>query len=138
MLIGSKASTAPVYALPGRSFVLLHGPELTGSKNLSVGLSIFPAGSAPAGHVHPGEEEIVYVVAGRGRLVAADGAVELEPGVSVYIPPGVSHATVAYEGAQLELICSFSPPVLPGTYDPPGAAPTTPAEGGGDVAAGTT
>src|ERR1035437_8543949 len=138
MLIGSKASTAPVYALPGRSFVLLHGPELTGSRTLSVGLSIFPAGSAPAGHVHPGEEEIVYVVAGRGQLVAADGAVELEPGVSVYIPPGVSHATVAYEGAQLELVCSFSPPVLPGTYDPPGAAPTTPAEGGGDVAESTT
>jgi len=138
MLIGSKVSIAPSYPLPGRSFVLLHGPELTGSKNLSVGLSIFPAGSAPAGHVHPGEEEIVYVVAGRGRLVAADGAVELEPGVSVYIPPGVSHATVAYEGAQLELICSFSPPVLPGTYDPPTAALAAPAEVPGDTAVGTT
>lgn len=137
MLISSKASTAPVYALPGRSFVLLHGPGPIGAKNLSVGLSVFPAGSAPAGHVHRGEEEIVYVVAGRGRLVADDSEVELEPGVSVYIPPGLRHATVAYEGAQLELVCSFSPPVLPGTYDPPAAAPATPAEGAGDAEAGT-
>ena len=137
MLISSKASTAPVYALPGRSFVLLHGPGPIGAKNLSVGLSVFPAGSAPAGHVHRGEEEIVYVVAGRGQLIAADGAVELEPGVSVYIPPGVSHATVAYEGAQLELVCSFSPPVLPGTYEPPAAALATLAEGAGDAEAGT-
>ena len=136
MLVGSNASTDPVYALPGRSFVLLHGPELTGSKNLSVGLSIFPAGSAPAGHVHPGEEEIVYVVAGRGRLVADDNVVELEPGVSVYIPPGVSHATVASEGSQLELVCSFLTPVLPGTLWPPAAALATPAEGSGDAEAG--
>lgn len=119
MLVGSKVATAPVYQLPGRVFTLLHGPQLTGSHQLSLGFAMFPAGSAPTGHVHPVEEEVVYVVSGRGRLVAADHAVELEPGVAVYIPPGLYHATVACDDAPLELVCVFSPPVIPGSYDPP-------------------
>jgi mannose-6-phosphate isomerase-like protein (cupin superfamily) len=51
--------------------------------------------------VHPTEEEMIYVTAGHGRLVAADVTVELRPGVAVYIPPGVHYATVADPGAPL-------------------------------------
>jgi putative monooxygenase len=84
---------------------------------MTVGFSVFPAGSAPDGHVHPAEEEMIYVTAGRGRLVAADATIELEPGVAVYIPPGIHHATVADPGEPLQLITVFSPPVTPGSYE---------------------
>jgi quercetin dioxygenase-like cupin family protein len=132
VLVGSKVSAAPVYELPGRTFTLLHGPGVTGSQNLSLGLSVFPAGSKPEGHVHPAEEEIVYVVSGRGQLVASDCVVELEAGVAVYIPPGIKHATVAYDDGPLTLVCSFSPPVTPGTYDPTPCAPASAQAAGGD------
>jgi putative monooxygenase len=108
---------AEVYALPGRDWLLCLGPQNSPSRNLTVGIAVFPEGSAPAGHIHPGEEEIVHVLSGRGRLITEDGEAELAPGVSVYIPPGVHHATVSAGPGPLELMSIFSPPVVPGSYE---------------------
>ena len=104
-------------ALPGREWGLLLGPDNVAARNLTLGYAIFPSGSAPAGHVHPVEEEMIYVLSGRGRLIAPDIVVELQPGVAVYIPSGVEHATVAGDGEPLQLITVFSPPVVPGSYE---------------------
>jgi mannose-6-phosphate isomerase-like protein (cupin superfamily) len=108
---------AMVFPLPGRSWRLCIGPENTGSHNLTVGVATFPEGSAPAGHVHEGEEEVVYVLAGHGQLVTPDGTVDLEPGVSVYVPVGLHHATVSLGPGELDLLSIFSPPVVPGSYE---------------------
>jgi len=78
---------------------------------------VFPPGSAPPGHVHPAEEEVVFCVAGRGELVSPEGSVPREPGTAVYIPVGVHHATVSLGPGNLELVTSFSPPVVPGSWD---------------------
>jgi quercetin dioxygenase-like cupin family protein len=118
MLVASKQDHAETLHLPGRYWAFLLGPTVGSVRNVTLGYSTFPAGSAPAGHVHPNEEELIYVVAGRGRLVAPDSVVELEPGVAVYIAPGTHHATVAYTGQNLELVTVFSPPVVPGSYEP--------------------
>lgn len=108
---------AAVFPLPGRDWRLCVGPENTSARNVTVGVATFPQGSAPPGHVHPGEEEVVYVLAGRGQLVTPEGSVDLEPGVSVYIPKGLHHATVSAGPGPLELISIFSPPVVPGSYE---------------------
>ena len=118
VLVASSIARSKIFELPGRTFRLLHSPDETGARNMSLGIATFPAGSAPEGHVHIAEEEIVYVAAGRGRLIADDSVVELVPGTAVYIPPGVMHATVAYDEAPLQLVCAFSPPVTPGSYEP--------------------
>lgn len=118
MLVASTRDRAETLHLPGRDWALLLGPAVGAVRNITLGYSTFPAGSAPTGHVHPNEEEVVYVVAGRGRLAAPDSVVELEPGVAVYIPPGTEHATIAYAGQDLELVTVFSPPVVPGSYEP--------------------
>jgi quercetin dioxygenase-like cupin family protein len=57
---------AQVYPLPGRDWILYIGPQNSPARNVSVGLAIFPPGSRPAGHVHLGEEETIFVTAGRG------------------------------------------------------------------------
>jgi mannose-6-phosphate isomerase-like protein (cupin superfamily) len=35
----------------------------------------------------------------------------------VYVPVGVPHATVSLGPGNLELVTSFSPPVVPGSWD---------------------
>lgn len=122
MLQAVSRDEATLYALPGRDFLLCIGPQNTSARNLAVGLAVFPEGSAPAGHIHDTQEEVIYVVSGRGRLVSPEGTVELRPGTAAYIPAGLHHATVSSGPGPLELLCTFSPPVVPGSYEAaPGA-----------------
>ena len=108
-----KAEETTLFTLPGRQWGVLLGPENVQAKNMTLGLSVFPAGSAPGAHIHPVEEEMIYVVSGLGRLVGPAVTVALEPGVAVYVPPGVEHATIAEEGGEpLRLIMAFSPAVV--------------------------
>lgn len=108
---------ARVYELPGREWLHYVGPEITGTRNLTVGYSVFPPDSAPEGHVHPTQEEVIYIVAGNGELVTPAGTVTLEPGTCVYIPPGLPHQSVSLGPDALEMVTSFSPPVVPGSYE---------------------
>jgi len=108
---------AEVYHLPGRDWSLLIGPQNTTARNVTLGRAVFPAGSAPDGHIHPGEEEVIYIVSGSGELVTPDGTVKLAPGTAVYVPPGLHHSTVSSGPEPLELLSIFSPPVMPGSYE---------------------
>lgn len=108
---------ARVYPLPGRDWLYYIGPDSAPTRNVTVGLAVFPAGSAPEGHVHDGQEETIFVTRGRGRLVTAEAVADLEPGVAVFIPTGTFHATESDGPEPLELVCLFSPPVVPGSYE---------------------
>lgn len=110
-------SEAEVVELPGRTWFSYIGPQNSPARNVSVGVARFPAGSSPPGHVHPAEEETIYVISGRGRLVSPEATANLEPGVSVFIPVGTFHATESDGPEPLELVCLFSPPVVPGSYE---------------------
>jgi quercetin dioxygenase-like cupin family protein len=58
-------------------------------------------------HRHPHSEEIVYVVAGRGRLWL-DGVVHsVGPGSWYRIPAGTPHATMADPHERMSLVCFF-------------------------------
>lgn len=108
---------AEVFPLPGRDWFLYVGPQNSPARNVTVGVSVFPPGSRPTGHVHDTQEETIYVTSGRGRLVTAEAIAELEPGVAVFIPTGTFHATESDGPEPLELVCLFSPPVVPGSYE---------------------
>ena len=123
MLKGVAWEEAVRYDLPGRDWYLCVGPQNTQAGNLTVGVAEFPEGAAPAGHVHESQEEVIYVASGHGQLVTPEGTVELAPGTSVYIPIGLHHETVSRGPGPLRLVCSFSPPVVPGSYEPGGAGP---------------
>jgi quercetin dioxygenase-like cupin family protein len=103
--------------LPGRVWHSYFGPKDGVSNLVSLGVSVYPAGSRPEGHVHAAEEETIYCAAGRGRIVTSDGIAEVEPGVVVHVPPGTFHATEADGPEPLELLCLFSPPVVSGSYE---------------------
>ena len=58
-------------------------------------------------HLHPHSEEIVYVVAGTGR-VWLDGVFHpVGPGSWYRIPARTPHATMADRGERLSLVCFF-------------------------------
>lgn len=117
MLKAVKREDADVYPLPGRDWLLSVGPENTDAKGLTVGVAIFPEGSAPPEHIHDAAEEVIYIISGSGKLVTPEGSVDLVPGTSVYIPAGLLHATVSDGPGPLELVSAFSPPVVPGSYE---------------------
>jgi quercetin dioxygenase-like cupin family protein len=120
MLKRVSRQEAKVYHLPGRDFLLCVSPVNSDAKNLALGLAVFPAGSAPPGHIHPAEEEVIHVMSGTGELVTPEGTAQLEPGVTVYIPPGLHHATVSRGPGELTLVSVFAPPVIPGSYEAAG------------------
>jgi hypothetical protein len=107
---------ALTFHLPGATGTHI-GPETVGTQHITVGWATFPEGSAPRTRPpHPGR-------GGPHRLgswaTGFAGRVTLEPGVAVYIPIGTHHATVSLGPGPLEMVCSFSPPVAPGSYEDP-------------------
>jgi len=103
--------------LPGRLWKKLIGPENGGCKNMIFGVVSFPPDSNPGTHVHPNEEEIIYVLSGHGETKVGGKTYPLEPGVGVFAEPGVEHGIKTLGNEPLILISVFSPPVKPGSYD---------------------
>ena len=106
------------YRLPGRDWTLLLVSQNSPSRRMTLSLAAFPAGSVRGPHVHEVEDELVYVISGRGRLEADGGGGQLEPGVSFHVPAGLSHGAVNDGDEPLVLLCTFTLPVTPGSYDP--------------------
>jgi quercetin dioxygenase-like cupin family protein len=109
-----------VYHLPGRDWYYLLGPQNSAAKNLAFGLAEFPGNTLAAAHQHEKEEEIIYILFGQGALITAESEAVLEPGLAVYIPPGLVHQIRVDSDEPLRLLSIFSPPVIPGAYDPKG------------------
>jgi mannose-6-phosphate isomerase-like protein (cupin superfamily) len=122
-LESSSISTCTVHHLPGRDWYYLLGPNNSGALNLAFGVAVFPAGTVAAPHMHSREEEIVFILSGRGAILAGEQELVLEPGVAVFIPPATEHQISVAEGEPLRLVTLFSPPVIPGAYDPRASVP---------------
>jgi quercetin dioxygenase-like cupin family protein len=118
MIESTHRDVARTWHLPGREWRLLLGPQNSATDQLTLSIATFPPASAPAGHIHAVEEEMVYVLRGRGRLLSADAIVELRPGTALRIPAGIEHGAVNDGDEPLELLCVFTPPVTPGSYEP--------------------
>jgi quercetin dioxygenase-like cupin family protein len=114
----AHVETCTVYHLPGRDWYYLLGPQNSQARNLAFGLAEFPGGTLAAAHTHAAEEEIIYILSGQGAILAGEQQARLEPGVAVYIPPGLAHQIRADGEQPLKLVTLFSPPVTPGAYDP--------------------
>jgi len=107
-----------VYNLPGRDWYYVLGPQNCQTQNLTFGLADFPGGTLVAPHTHDTQEEILYVISGQGAIIAGDQEVALVPGAAVFIPPGLPHQVRADGKETLRMVTLFSPPVVPGAYDP--------------------
>ena len=92
----------------------LSEPRVTAAEKFSAGVVSLSAGQGHTRHNHPGCEEILYVLSGRGLQVveAASGTEEREigAGVLVHIPPDVYHSTVNTGEEPMRILAIYAPP----------------------------
>lgn len=64
--------------------------DFLASDKLSVGLAVWPAGSIDRQRPHS-EDEVYYVISGRGHIRVADEERDVQPGSLVFVAQGVEH-----------------------------------------------
>jgi mannose-6-phosphate isomerase-like protein (cupin superfamily) len=64
--------------------------EFITAPNLSVGLYVLAAGQPDLQQPHT-EDEVYYVVSGRGRITVGDGVRDVQPGSIVFVAATVPH-----------------------------------------------
>lgn len=72
----------------------LVGPHSVGSQYLKVNITEYLPGYVHTLHSHPNQEEVIYVLSGRGITETEEDRSEIGPGAVVFIPAGVKHATL--------------------------------------------
>jgi oxalate decarboxylase/phosphoglucose isomerase-like protein (cupin superfamily) len=92
----------------------LSEPRVTEAQRFSAGIVSLSPGRGHERHNHPGVEEILYVVSGKGRqMVEIDGRKverDVEAGMLVHIPPDVYHSTVNTGKSPMRLLAVYAPP----------------------------
>lgn len=95
MVTIDKVPFAPVAW--GRSKILV-GPTATGlalAEHIRVGVTEYDPDTPHEPHSHPGQEEVIWVLEGRGYTETHGERQELFPGALAYIPSGLEHKTAA-------------------------------------------
>ena len=92
----------------------LSEPRVTAAEKFSAGVVQLEPGKGHTRHNHPGCEEILYVLTGRGRQVVEVGGESREqvigPGVLVHIPPDCYHSTVNLGQEPMRILAIYAPP----------------------------
>jgi mannose-6-phosphate isomerase-like protein (cupin superfamily) len=81
------------------------------SDKLSVGLSIWPLGTTDRQRPHL-EDEVYYVISGRGTIRVADEDRPVQPGSLVFVAAGVEHRFHDIE-EDLRVLVLWAPPHKP-------------------------
>ena len=89
-------------------------PEVNGARAFSGGVVDLPPGQGHARHNHPGSEEIIFVIAGRGQQMVEtpDGVPdtrEVGPGCTVFVPESRFHSTLNTGSEPMQLFVVYSP-----------------------------
>ena len=82
------------------------------SEKLSVGLAIWPAHSSDRQQPHQ-EDEVYYVISGRGVIRVAGEDRSVQPGSLVFVAAGVEHRFHDIE-EDLRVLVFWAPPHTPG------------------------
>ena len=89
----------------------LVGPESVGSEKIKVNITEYLPGYSHKLHVHPNQEEVIFVLSGKGVSETNSDKKEIGPGSVVFVPPGVPHATINTEPSEsLKAVIIKSPP----------------------------
>lgn len=99
-------------ALYQRIVKILLYPGLQNCKNLSLGVALIPSSGSTPLHSHDKEEEILFVISGRGECTVGAEQGRLEPGTAVYVPPRVHHQVLNKSYETLKVLWIMSPPGL--------------------------
>ena len=82
--------------------------DFLASEKLSVGLAVWPAGSMDRQRPHK-EDEVYYVISGRGQIRVANDDHPVKPGSLVFVAAGVDHRFHEIE-EDLRVLVFWAPP----------------------------
>ena len=86
-------------------------PKTVGSKKVKVKITEYLPGYIHKLHVHPHQEEVIYVLSGKGVTEALGKRQEIGPGSVVFVPAGEPHATMNLSSTEsLKAIIIKAPP----------------------------
>lgn len=96
--------SAPFRAVEwGRSKILV-SPVANGSEHVRVGMTEYHPDTPHEPHAHPGQEEVIWVLSGRGYTQTGEEKIDLYPGAVAFIPAGMEHKTAAVDGKMTAII----------------------------------
>ncbi|MEM4219618.1 MAG: cupin domain-containing protein [Candidatus Caldarchaeum sp.] len=108
-------STGDRKELQGGSFLIeLLTQKTVGSKKAMLGISVFKPGFRTKNIVHS-EEELAYVLKGKGKIITADGVLEVNEGEALYIPAGAPHIVWNDSDSEVIMVYVFTYPEYPPT-----------------------
>jgi quercetin dioxygenase-like cupin family protein len=94
----------------------MSNPEIVGAKELILVRATFEAGKAHRFHVHPGREEIIYVIEGEAEQWVEQEKRVLKAGEMAHIPKNTPHATRNSGSSKLVFLAILSPVEAPGEF----------------------
>jgi oxalate decarboxylase/phosphoglucose isomerase-like protein (cupin superfamily) len=85
-------------------------PSNTGGAVMTVGEVVLLPGKGHARHNHPDAEEVLYVLAGEGDQMVADGEpFPVKAGDVIFVPTAVYHSTINTGWQPLRLLAIYNP-----------------------------
>jgi oxalate decarboxylase/phosphoglucose isomerase-like protein (cupin superfamily) len=88
----------------------LVSPHLDPGAGLTTGEVIVYPGQGHAPHLHPAEEEVIYVISGEGEQMVDNGEpFPIREGDAVYIPANTVHSTYNTTWRPLRLVVVYTP-----------------------------
>jgi quercetin dioxygenase-like cupin family protein len=93
-----------------RDEILLISPHNTDTRQFYAGMATIYPGCRSRGHSHDENEEICFIIKGKGRVVVEGEENEVEAGDMIYIPRGKFHMFKNPNKTTLELVFVISPP----------------------------
>ena len=107
----------PIKELEGRQMYMLITPETVKSEYMSMVLIKVKLGQAvrPC-HSHPTSEEIIYINRGEGEAWIDGEISAFKVGTAIIFSRGAKHMIRNTGNSELEVLCVYSPPVTPESY----------------------
>ena len=100
------------YRTPPRVSKLLLAPKTVGTANVSMGMNVCEPGSMIPDHVHTEQEEVMFLVSGRAKLVVEGmGEWEIGPDTAIFAPLGKKHRLENIGDEPFKLVWAYSPPL---------------------------
>lgn len=102
--------------LPGRRCRVIVGGDHLKAEHLTFGVTEVPACSKMTPHRHS-QEEVIYILQGRGEVVIDATSEPLETGTTILLPSNCEHFISNTSNQTMKFTFAFSPMVKIGSYD---------------------
>jgi quercetin dioxygenase-like cupin family protein len=103
--------------LPGRRLRWLVSKDgLASARCSTCVIRVAPGERVRPAHSHPNGEEVIYIIAGTGRVLVAGEVAAVRAGSTVLFPQGAVHMLHNTGADEMKVVCFFAPPTSLDNY----------------------